>query len=186
MENKKISVKNRGTGSVVYSIPDLGIRRDYAPGETKRGIDSIEMEKLSFMPGGQKLIKKYLLISDKDIAEELDCTDPEYFYDEDQIKYLLTSGSLEQFLDCLDFGPTGVIDLVKKLSVEIKLNDVSKREAIKKIFNFDVSKAIENVEYDKSGVENDETTKTRRAEAVTEVPVPITPIRRYNVVKSDK
>jgi len=39
----------------------------------------------------------------------------------------MTTGSLDEFLDCLDFAPEGVKDLIKTLSVELPLNDVSKR-----------------------------------------------------------
>lgn len=182
LEGKKVTVKNRGVGSVSYVIQDLGILRVFTAGESKRNIDASELEKLTFIPGGKKLMDKYLLISDKEVAEELGCsTEPEYFYDEEQVKYLLEKGSIEQFLDCLDFAPTGVLDIVKKLSVELKINDHQKRQAIKDSLKLDVTKAIENVEYDKSEDEDVDTTKTRRAAAVTEVPASTTPVRRYNV-----
>ena len=50
---------------------------------------------------------------------------------------------MSQFLDCLDFAPQGVIDTIKKVAVQIKLNDVAKRQAIKDKTGFDVTKAIE-------------------------------------------
>ena len=40
-------VKNRGAGHVSYRIPEDGIRREFAPGETKR-INFRELEKLSY------------------------------------------------------------------------------------------------------------------------------------------
>lgn len=165
--NKKVSVKNRGTGTATYIVPDLGVRRSFTPGETKRDIMVEELEKLTFVPGGLKLMQKYLIISDKEVAEDLGLNvEPEYFYDEEQVRYLLSQGSIEQLLDCLDFAPEGVHHLIKKLAVETKLNDYQKREAIKKALRFDVTKAIDNVEYDKSQEKNEGDLKQRRAAAV--------------------
>ena len=49
-------------------------------------------------------------------------TDPEYFYDENDIKVLLEKGTNDQLLDCLEFAPKGVLDLLKKIAVEMKLD----------------------------------------------------------------
>jgi len=51
-------------------------------------------------------------------------------------------GSLDEFLDCLDFAPEGVKDLIKNLAVELPLNDVAKREAIFNKLGFNVDNAI--------------------------------------------
>lgn len=40
-------VKNRSAGRVVYQIPDLGIKRHFAPGEAQK-VTYKELEKLSF------------------------------------------------------------------------------------------------------------------------------------------
>lgn len=150
MSEKKVSVKNRGIGSVCYTIPDLGVRRDFLAGETKRNIAVDELEKLMYIPGGKKLAEKYLLISDKEVAEELGLeTPPEYFYDEEQVKYILQAADIDTFLDCLDFAPDGVLDMIKRLSVTTEINDMRKRAAIKTSLGFDVSAAIENDKYDK-------------------------------------
>lgn len=54
----------------------------------------------------------------------------------------MAQGSLDEFLDCLDFAPEGVLDLIKNLSVELPLNDVAKREAIFNKLGFNVDNAI--------------------------------------------
>lgn len=69
---------------------------------------------------------------------------PEYFMDDKQIIELIKNGSYEAFLDCLDYAPTGVIDLLKKYSVEVPLSDYNKREAMKTKLDFDVDKALAN------------------------------------------
>jgi hypothetical protein len=57
--DKMYNVKNRSSSRVVYRIPDLGIRREFMPGEVKK-ISYEELEKLSYRPGGENLIANYL------------------------------------------------------------------------------------------------------------------------------
>lgn len=68
----------------------------------------------------------------------------EYFYTKDDIVRLMTTGSLDEFLDCLDFAPDGVLESIKTLSVELPLNDVAKRKAILEKLNFNVDNAVRN------------------------------------------
>ena len=63
---------------------------------------------------------------------------------EKDVVTLLRDGSLEQFLDCLDFAPAGVIELIKKFAVELPLEDYKKREALKAKTGFDVDRAVVN------------------------------------------
>ena len=57
---------------------------------------------------------------------------------------LIKTGSLDAWLDCLDFAPEGVLQIIKDAAVELPLNDVQKRDAIKEKLGFDVSAAIAN------------------------------------------
>lgn len=82
-------------------------------------------------------------------------------------------GTLDQFLDCLDFAPEVIKELIKTMAVELPLNDMSKREAIKEKLGFDVSKAIEikNTKYDGDNDEDQSTNtvSSRRAKPITDV-----------------
>ena len=73
-------------------------------------------------------------------------TEPEYYLDEAGVIKLLTEGSLDEFLDCLDFAPIGVIDLIKSLAVSLPLSDYNKRKALKDKTGFDLDKALTNKE----------------------------------------
>ena len=166
--NKRVNVLNRSTGSAGYVLPDTGIHRNWEAGEIKKNISVAELEQATFVPGGRKLIQKYLVINDPEVCEYLGIeTEPEYYYGEKEVTTLLNSGSLDQLLDCLDFAPGGVKELIKKIAVETKLNDVSKREAIKKATGFDITRAIENVEYANSDNKEEEETHKRRSTPVT-------------------
>ena len=148
-KNAMYNVKNRSASVVVYRIPELNLRREWAPGETKR-ISFDEMEKLSYQPGGRELMANFLQVVDEEVTENLGVhREPEYDMSEEQIKELILSGSYEAFLDALDFAPIGVIDLIKKYSVSLPITDIHKREALKEKTGFDADKAIANEKADK-------------------------------------
>ena len=141
--NTIIKVTNRDNGHVGYTIPDLNnLTRTFTANETKE-IPMIELRKLSYIPGGKMILRDYLVLDNKDAIEELlNGVEPEYFYTEEDVKNLLTIGSLDALKDCLDYAPVGTIDLVKKVAVELPLNDVAKRKAILDMTGFNVDSAI--------------------------------------------
>ena len=143
-KNTLIKVVNRDNGTVGYTIPDLGnLHRNFQPKEEKE-VTMEELRKLSYLPGGEVLLKDCLIIKNEEaVAELLGIVEPEYHYTEAEIKQLLLYGTMDQFMDCLDFAPQGVIDLLKNMAVDLKVNNIEKREAIKDKTGFDVSKAIE-------------------------------------------
>lgn len=160
-----IKVVNRDNGSVGYTIPDLGnLHRNFQPKEEKE-VTMEELRKLSYLPGGEVLLQDCLIIKNAEaIAELLGDVEPEYHYTEADVKQLLLYGTMDQFMDCMDFAPQGVIDLVKTMAVDLKINNIEKREAIKEKTGFDVTKAIE-INKMSEEVEVPEQ-KTRRAEPI--------------------
>lgn len=145
-DSKKVKIVNRaGNGVVSYTIPDMGnLQRVFQDGEEKV-ITFEEVRKLSYVPGGMVLLNDYLVIEDKQVLEELNMApEQEYFYTKEDIERLMKEGSLEEFLDCLDFAPEGVLEAIKTLSVELPLNDVAKRKAILEKMNFNVDNAVRN------------------------------------------
>ena len=160
-----IKVTNRDSGSVGYSIPELGIRRKFAQGEVKE-LTMNELRKLSYLPGGQVILKDCLIVHNEEALRELNPDyEPEYFYTEEDIKKLLLTGTQAEFLDCLDFAPEGVIELLKQLAVKLEINDLAKRNAIMDKTGFDVTRAIEINHESKEVEESEVNTKQRRAAA---------------------
>ena len=141
---KMMRVTNRSSSLAVYRIPELNIRRTFMPGESKN-ITYEELVQLTYQPGGRRLMQDILQIVEADVTKELNVrTEPEYYMSAEDVKKLLLSGSLDEFLDALDFAPAGVIDLIKTYAVELPVTDTRKREAILKATGFDVTRAIEN------------------------------------------
>ena len=178
-------VKNRGAGHVSYRIPEDGIRRSFAPGETKE-ISYQELEKLTYQAGGMMILTNYLQIMEQDTIRSFGMhVEPEYHMSDRDVAALIQSGSLDAFLDALDFAPVGVIDLIKKLSVEIPLMDMAKRKALKEKTGFDVDAALRHIEEDK---EDGQTTilKTTERRVKTEA-APAgrrTAPPKYNIIKT--
>ena len=142
---KKIyNVKNRSASVVVVRIPELGIRREFQPGETIK-MTFNELEKFSFQPGGRELMANFLQIMEDEVNDSLGVPrEEEYYMNEQQIIELLKNGPIDQFKDCLDFAPMGVIELVKRFAVELPLTDTVKIRALRDKTGFDVEKALDN------------------------------------------
>ena len=145
-EDTIYNVKNRSSSTVVYKIPETNLRREFAPGETKR-ISFGELEKLTYQTGGRTLLEQFLQIMDEDVTSDLNVKrEVEYDMSEAQVRDLLLNGSLDAFLDALDFAPIGVVDLIKVLAVKLPLTDLNKRRALLEKTGFDVDKAIQHIE----------------------------------------
>ena len=102
------------------------------------------------------------------------------------IKKLLLTGSLDEFLDCLDFAPPGVIDLIKKMSVSLPLGDMSKRMALKNKTGFDCDAALKHVMEEKEDEGQNTILKTaapeRRVKKEESASVERRTAPKYNVV----
>ena len=137
-----VTVENRTAGKIVYQIPDRHIRRELAPRQSIR-VPKEEIEALSYTAGGLDLIRNHLLVKDEQVLDDLNIhREPEYYMNADNVAKLIREGSLNEFKDALDFAPDGVKDMIKDLSVQIPLNDFSKRQALKEMTGFDVDAAI--------------------------------------------
>ena len=190
-KNKMVKVINKFNGTVGYDVPEMGVHRNFYPKESKE-ISFEELERLSFVPGGDVILRNYLEIVDEDAIMALfnEKPEPEYHYSENDIKQLLTTGTLDQFLDCLDFAPDVIKDMIKDLAVELPLNDMAKRQAIQDKLGFDVTKAIEikNTKYDGETEEVIETrTSGRRAVPIKTDNATAAPSgRRYKPITKDE
>lgn len=182
------NVKNRGASWVTYKIPEDGIRRSFAPGEVKK-VSDVELEKLTYQPGGMVILSQFLQIQDEVALRNLNIrTEPEYHMSEADVAALIRTGSLDAFLDALDFAPVGVIDLIKKLSLEIPLMDLGKRKALKDKTGLDVDAALKNREAEKED-ENGGNTILKQTERRVKTEE-VTPGRRtttpkYNIIKTE-
>lgn len=189
-ENTFVNVTNRDSGQVGYTLPDRNLHRTFAVGETKK-ISLEELQQLSYVPGGEYILKNCLIVNNTDALSALNLeVEPEYFYTETEVRKILTEGSLDQLEDCLNFAPDGVLDLIKKIAVEEELPDTRKRKLISEKTGFNIDNAI-NVNHivdADSGSEDVEEAAPKRkaaplnAESSAPTRKTATP-SKYNVVK---
>ena len=164
-ETTMYNVKNRSSSIVVYRIPETNLRREFEPGEIKR-VPFGELEKLTYQPGGRELLENFLQILEEEVTTDLNVhREVEYDMSEAQIRDLLLNGSLDAFLDALDFAPIGVIDLIKTMSVQLPLTDLNKRRALKEKTGFDVDRALIHVEEERMAEMQKDPNKIDTAEA---------------------
>ena len=195
--SKKVRVRNRSTRVVIYRVEDMHVRREFQPGETKM-IPVEELVALSQKQGGAYIIKNSLFIEDTPTVEEMPMkVEPEYYLTDKGVIDLLKTGSVDALLDCLDFAPMGVIDLIKKFAVELPLTDTRKIAAIKEKTGFNVAKAIQHKEElaaeaaEAAGqTDSGMAIKSAPTRRVQPAEAEVTPGRRttpkYNVVSSNK
>lgn len=189
--NKYCNVKNRSASVVVYSIADSGIRRSFAPGEVKK-VSYEELEKLTYQRGGMEILTRFLQVQSEDALHTFNMrVEPEYHMSEQDIARVMTTGTLDEFLDMLDFAPNGVIDLVKRMAVNPKnpLQDYSKIEALKKKTGLDVAAALKNIraeqEEEKKSIDDSSEVK-RRVQKETPAATTRRTAPKYNVVSKEE
>lgn len=143
-----MKIKNRSASVVVYRVPDLHVRRRFAPGEIK-DVPVEELKQLAYTVGGREILTHFLQVNKEDL-KTLDFAEQEreYFYDEEQIKEVMLKGSVDEFLDVLDFAPEGVMNLIKKFAVTLPLSDMHKINALKEKTGYDATKALEHIQDD--------------------------------------
>ena len=182
------NVKNRSAGVATYKIPELGVRRSFQAGEIKK-ISAEELEKLTYRPGGMALLANFLQIMEPEAIAKVGLKpQPEYHMSEQDIAKLMMNGSIDEFLDCLDFAPPGVIDLIKKLSVSLPMTDFQKVNALKAKTGFDAAAALKHVMEEKEDDGQDTILKTSGERRVKkeEVPAGRRTTPKYNVVSPEK
>lgn len=145
---KTYLVTNRSASRVHYAVPEIGVKsRDFQPGESKK-LKYEEILGLSYIPGGLELIRDYLKVEslekqDEEIKSIVGKTEPEYNMDSKAVRDLILTGSMDEWLDALDFAPEGVIDLIKTLSTELPLTDTKKMQAFKEKKKVDLASMIQ-------------------------------------------
>jgi hypothetical protein len=193
MSETMIKVTNRDSGNVGYLIPDSGVHRSFAPGETKT-VPLEELKQLQWVPGGDYMLKNLLIVNNKDALSALNMeVEPEYFYTEVEIKKLLNEGSLDQLKDALDYAPDGAIELIKKIAVDTQLPDMRKRKIISEATGFNIDNAINvnnvlNSEDDSETAEDTSSKSARRAAPIIteQEPLVTKPASKYKVVTTYK
>lgn len=167
--NKKVPVRSRTEGSVAYKLDSLRVARSWPKTGSVLQISIDELKELMVQPGGEYILRNLVIIEDEEARIEILGAEvqPEYNYTEDEIKYLLYEAEDNALLDCLDYAPIGVLELIKEYSLEKMPNTTAKIKAINQKLNINLNKIIEMMRDDTDEINNQPTTNGRRTAPVT-------------------
>ena len=183
---RKVKVWNRNSANSVYYIDEMRMLREFAPAG-KHGdvllIPISELQALSYVQGGHTMLTEHLLIKEQEVCEFLGIpVEPEYYYGVEEVKTLLSEGTIEQLMDCLEFAPAGVKDLLVKYAVDDKVDSYEKRELISKAMGVNITARIKNNELSEIEPSGEETRASNSERRATPIKPKEEPSGKYNVV----
>lgn len=165
-DNQLVEVQNLTDHTVVY-ISYEGRRRAFES-QRKMNIPAIELRQLVYSRGGLQLIKHFLRIGNKELAEELgvEDTEHEYKWTEKDVVDLLENGSLDRLRDALDYAPLGIIDLIVDKAVNMPVTDVNKRKIISEATGKNIETMIQRMEEAETATEEKKHTTQKKGRRV--------------------
>jgi hypothetical protein len=130
-DSDMIVVKNMTDGIVGFRDQMTNRLYSFSPNQPM-SISAGTLRALSYSSGGLELLQNYLTVENTELREEFNISPDmvEYDWDQQKVDSVLLEGTLDELLDALDFGPTGIKELIVSRAVALDLPDVHKREAI--------------------------------------------------------
>jgi hypothetical protein len=140
----EVKVWSIGTGIVTYTLADPQVNRVWRPNDLKI-VTFHELYQLLHHPGGAYLLKERLQIRDNKVREALKLPlDPEFLYTEEDAKNLAISGTQEQILDALEFGPLGLASMIKHHAI-LNANSLDRVNFFNTLFSMNIQELRESV-----------------------------------------
>lgn len=166
-DDELIEVQNI-TDHIIGYVSYDGKRRTF-PAQSIAKIPAAELRSLHYTKGGNVLIHDSLSVKNRELAEEFgisaDVFEHEYNWTEKDVVTVLLYGTLDALKDALDFAPGGIVDMIIAKAVELRINDVAKREAITASTGYNITNMINNVieaEKETGEKKEEQTVKERR------------------------
>lgn len=173
-DNTIVQVVNLVDHPVSYVLPELQVTRRFDPHEAKN-LPIKELRALNYKRGGRVLLHDYLSVKNNSFRQEIGITEDiiEYDYTVEDIDDLLLNGNIDVLKDALEFGPKGIVELIKSRAIKLKIPDLAKRQAIKDIAGTDINKQITLIEEQDAALARDKNidetsaTSTSKTETTT-------------------
>lgn len=146
--NKLIEVRNMMDHKQVLIDKNTRSRYVFGAQQTKT-ITAGELRSMAYVPGVlTMLLDGKLRIQNRELCEEFNVpTDvPEYDLTIAEIDDILLNKEADYLLDALDWAPEGILELIKRRAIELKLPDVAKRKYISDRLECNVDEMIRNAE----------------------------------------
>lgn len=140
----EVKVWSTSVGTVGYGLDDPKVSRSWQPGELKI-LTFHELYQLSNTAGGPALLLNYLQIRDQKVREALQLpVEPEYLYTEEDAKKLVKTGSEDQILDALEFGPVGLASMIRHYAI-IETTDINRMKFFNNLFSMNIETIRDNM-----------------------------------------
>lgn len=162
----EVKVWSTSVGAVGYGLDDPRVNRSWQPGELKI-ISFHELYQLSNSPGGQALLLNYLQIRDQKVREALQLPlEPEYLYTEEDAKKLARTGSEDQILDALEFGPVGLASMIRHYAI-METTDINRIKFFNNLFSMNIETIRDNMKDESLEQSSGKASGQRRVKAET-------------------
>lgn len=159
-DSSPVKLRNFTAHSIVYTTPSTNIRREIPAGGSIK-VTAGEIREMTYDLGCSNLLKDYLQVCNKELAEEVgvseDSIEHEYNWNKDDVIRCLQSDDLAELENAMDFAPAGIKELILNQAVELEIPDIRKREIISEATGRNVSQIIEN----KHQIEKTDTTAAK-------------------------
>lgn len=140
----EVKVWSTSVGTVGYGLDDPRVNRSWQPGELKI-ISFHELYQLSNTPGGMAILLNYLQIRDQKVREALQLPlEPEYLYTEEDAQKLARTGSEDQILDALEFGPVGLASMIRHYAI-VETTDINRMKFFNNLFSMNIESIRDNM-----------------------------------------
>jgi hypothetical protein len=157
----EVKVWSMSAGIITYTLADPQVTRTWRPNELKI-LTFHELYQLANHPGGIVLLRERLQIRDNKVREALQLPlDPEFLYTEEDAKNLAISGTEEQILDALEFGPLGLASMIKHHAI-LNANSLDRVNFFNTLFSMNIQELRNSA--GKTEEEPAPTTPKRRAQ----------------------
>jgi hypothetical protein len=160
----EVKVWSTSVGTVGYGLDDPKVSRSWQPGELKI-LTFHELYQLSNTAGGPALLLNYLQIRDQKVREALQLPiEPEYLYTEEDAKKLVQTGSEDQILDALEFGPVGLAGMIRHYAI-IETTDINRVKFFNNVFSMNIETIRDNMKDDTAESSTPKANGQRRVKA---------------------
>lgn len=163
----EVKLFNNSGGRVSYNLSEPRVSREfYRPGHMI-SVTFDEVYALSNEPGGMDILLHFLQVRDSKVRKALSLPmDPEYLYTPEDIKTLVLKGTEDQLLDAIEFGPYGMVELIRKTAFDLRLDSASRIELLSDVLKIDLKRIYKNAEEDDKDLAKAEQPK-RRTQPIT-------------------
>lgn len=157
----EVKVWSTSIGEVVYALQDPKVHRSWKPGEVKI-LTFHEVYQLANSSGGMPLLANHLQIRDPKVRKALQLPmEPEYLYTDEDARKLVNTGSEEEILDAIEFGPRSLAAAIRYYAI-LDIDSLEKMKFFNNLFRMNIQQIRDNLKDEGNEPNLEETGSKRR------------------------